>query len=90
MQSKPIPRRMCVGCRLMRPKKEMLRIVRLSNGDVVADSTGKVSGRGAYICPTEACFEKARRIRGMERALDTEISEEVFETLRKGIQTSDA
>ncbi|MBQ9833250.1 MAG: YlxR family protein [Clostridia bacterium] len=89
MPPKKIPMRMCVGCREMHPKKELLRIVRTSDGKTVADSTGKVSGRGAYICPKKECFDKARKIRGIERALEVDISDEVFESLREGIDESD-
>lgn len=87
MSPKKIPMRMCVGCREMHPKKELLRIVRTVDGKTVADPTSKVSGRGAYICPNQECFLKARKIRGIERALEVEISDEVFESLRKGIES---
>ncbi len=90
MSPKKIPMRMCVGCREMHPKKELLRIVRTADGKTVADTTLKVSGRGAYICPNKECFDRARKIRGIERALEVEISDEVFEILRKGIGESDA
>lgn len=89
MPPKKVPMRMCVGCREMRPKKELMRIVRTADNKTVADPTSKMSGRGAYICPNKECFDKARKIRGIERALEVEISDEVFESLRKGIDESD-
>ena len=70
MPGKKIPMRMCVGCREMRPKKELLRIVRTPEEEIRVDKTGKASGRGAYICPKAECLEKAQKIRALERALE--------------------
>ncbi|MGN0792280.1 MAG: RNase P modulator RnpM [Christensenellales bacterium] len=80
--AKKVPMRMCVGCREMKPKKELLRIVRSPEGEVSVDRTGKASGRGAYICPSEECLNKAEKIRALERALEHSVSKEVFEKLR--------
>ncbi len=84
-----IPMRMCVACREMKPKKEMVRIVRCAAVDegegarVTLDKTGKANGRGAYICADAACLEKAQKIKALERALDCRISPEVYEALRE-------
>ena len=82
MPTKRIPMRMCVGCREMKPKKELLRIVRTPEVEVKLDRTGKVSGRGAYICDSVECLNRAEKIRALERALEHSVSREVFEGLR--------
>jgi predicted RNA-binding protein YlxR (DUF448 family) len=74
--------RMCVSCREMQPKKELVRIVRMPEGAVVLDSTGRANGRGAYLCKKSACLEKAIKSRALERALETKIESETHETLR--------
>ena len=82
---KKVPMRMCVACREMRPKKELIRVVRTPEGEIVADETGRKNGRGAYLCRTEACFNKAMKIRALERALEQPLSEETAEYLRQVI-----
>lgn len=78
---KKIPQRQCVGCREMKEKRALLRIVKTPEGEILADSTGKKSGRGAYVCPQQECLKKARKSRALERALDTAIPAEVYEAL---------
>ncbi|MBR0081188.1 MAG: YlxR family protein [Clostridia bacterium] len=78
--------RMCVACRQMRPKTELLRIVRTEDGSAVADRTGKRNGRGAYLCPSRACFEKAVKSRALERALEIGIDPALRETLLQEIE----
>ena len=85
MTGKKIPMRMCVGCRQMRPKKELLRVVRTPENEIRLDRTGKASGRGAYVCPAEECLEKAQKIRALERALEHKVDPEVFERLKEEI-----
>ena len=65
---KKIPLRMCVGCREMRPKRELVRVVCSKDGQISVDLTGKAAGRGAYVCPTEECLKKAVKTRALERA----------------------
>lgn len=77
MQSKKVPMRMCVGCRQMFPKKELLRVVRSTDGTVALDLTGKASGRGAYVCRRAKCFNKAVKSRALERALEQRVTEDV-------------
>ena len=78
---KKIPQRQCVGCREMKDKKALLRIVKTPEGEILLDSTGKKSGRGAYVCPDPECLKKARKSRALERAFDTAIPTEVYDAL---------
>lgn len=80
-----IPQRMCVGCQEMRGKKEMVRIVRTPTGEIVVDPTGKKSGRGAYVCPSTACLERAVKRKQIERALNSPVEPQVLEALRQKI-----
>ena len=77
--------RMCVGCREMKPKRELVRVVKPQEGDARVDLTGKSPGRGAYVCAQLACFRKARKTRGLERALECQLTPEVFDALEKQI-----
>ena len=83
MKQKKIPMRMCVGCREMKPKKELIRVVRPPEGRVMLDRTGKAAGRGAYVCPSSACLEKARKAKTLERTLEAQIEPAVYEQLAK-------
>jgi len=87
MPAKPrkIPMRMCVGCREMKPKQSLLRVVKPQEGDAHIDRTGKAPGRGAYVCDNIECLKKAEKIRALDRALDTRIEEGVFRALEKQI-----
>ncbi len=78
---KKIPLRMCVGCQEMKPKKELIRVVRTSQESVEIDPTGKRSGRGAYLCPQEECLKKAVKARRLEKALQRPIAQEIIDTL---------
>ena len=81
MKPKKIPMRMCVGCREMKEKRDLIRVVRTPEGEVALDATGKKSGRGAYVCPDPACLKKARTSRALERAFSLEIPGEVYDAL---------
>ncbi len=81
--NKKIPLRQCVGCREMKNKKEMIRVIRTSDGSFLLDSTGKKNGRGAYLCPNPDCLAKARKNRGLERSFGQAIPPEVYESLEK-------
>ena len=85
---KQIPMRMCVACRQMFPKNTLLRIVRLEDGSVVVDRTGKRNGRGAYLCATKTCFDKAIKIRALDRALNISLSEEMKAELAKELENA--
>lgn len=83
MPAKPrkIPQRQCVGCRTMKEKRELIRVVKTPEGEIVLDVTGKKSGRGAYVCPDMQCLKKARKSRALERAFELSIPEEVYDAL---------
>ena len=77
--------RMCVACREMKPKKVLIRVVRTPEGEIVADETGRKNGRGAYLCRSEACLNKALKIRALDRALEQPLSEAAVDALRQVI-----
>ena len=85
MKVKKIPLRMCTGCMEMKPKKELIRVVRSQDGEVSMDLTGKKSGRGAYICKDIECLEKAFKTKRLSRNLDVAIDEEIYNRLREEI-----
>lgn len=86
MKPKKIPMRMCVGCREMKPKRELLRVVRSPEGEISFDLTGRKPGRGAYVCRSEACFNRAVKQKQLERAFSAPIDEGVRESLEKQIR----
>ena len=75
--------RQCTGCQEMKSKKEMLRILKTAEGEVVLDTTGRKNGRGAYICWSGECLKKARKNRSLERSLKMAIPSEVYDSLEK-------
>ena len=83
---KKIPQRQCVGCRTMKDKKALVRIVKTPEGEICVDATGKKSGRGAYICPDAQCLQKARKSRALERAFETAIGEDIYAALQAQIE----
>ena len=85
MKQKKVPVRMCVACRQGKPKKEMIRIVRNKEGSVGVDLTGKAQGRGAYLCPSVQCLEKAIKSRALQRALECELTEEMASEIKRVI-----
>ncbi len=85
MKQKKIPMRMCVSCRQSKPKKELIRIVKNKEGEVRVDTTGKMNGRGAYICADAACLEKAYKNKLLSRILETDFNEEMFEEANRVI-----
>ena len=78
---KKIPMRQCVGCREMKPKKELIRVVRSPEGAVSLDFRGKLPGRGAYVCPDPACLAKARKTKALERAFSAPLPDQVWQGL---------
>ncbi|MCL2747235.1 MAG: YlxR family protein [Oscillospiraceae bacterium] len=84
--AKKPPMRMCVGCRVMKPKREIMRVVRSPQGEVALDFVGKMPGRGAYVCRDSACFARAKKVNALERALGHAIPDEVFDALSSQIQ----
>ena len=86
---KKIPMRQCLGCREMKPKRELIRVVRSPEGEISLDFRGKASGRGAYVCPDPQCLKKAIRARALERALSTSIPPEILERLKAEMESGD-
>ena len=81
--NKKIPMRQCVGCGEMKSKKEMMRILKTAEDEIVLDVTGKKNGRGAYLCKSEECLKKARKNRGIERSFKKSIPAEVYDNLER-------
>ena len=86
---KKIPMRQCLGCREMKPKKELIRVVRSPEGDISIDSKGKKSGRGAYVCRDENCLKKAVKTKALDRAFGVAVPEEIFATLKNQMEVED-
>lgn len=86
MTARKIPLRKCMGCMESKPKKELVRVVRSAEGEVSVDATGKKNGRGAYLCPSVTCLQKARKARRLERALECTITDEVYTALESEIE----
>lgn len=84
-KTRKAPERMCVGCKTMKNKKELIRVVRSPEGNYDVDATGKKNGRGAYLCPCQECFEAAVKNKGFERSFKEKIAPEVVERLRTGL-----
>ena len=85
-QTKKIPMRKCVGCQEMKSKKEMIRVIRTSEGEFLLDATGRKNGRGAYLCPNSDCLAKAVKNKGLERSFKQAIPKEVYEALEKEME----
>ncbi len=83
---KKIPMRQCVGCREMKPKKELVRVVRSPQGEISMDLRGKAPGRGAYVCRSLECLRRARKSRALERGFDTAIPQEVYDRLEQELE----
>ena len=88
-KAKKIPQRQCVGCRVMKDKKSLLRVVRSPEGEISLDFRGKKPGRGAYVCQDPACLRKARKSRALERALETAIPAEVYDAMEAELRGAD-
>ena len=90
MAEKKIPMRKCTGCGEMKSKKELIRVLKTADsGEILLDTTGRKNGRGAYLCNSLECFQKARKTRGLERSLQMKIPDEIYETLEKELITSE-
>ena len=86
MKQKKIPERLCLGCNVSKPKQELIRVVKTKEGEIFLDKSGKLNGRGAYICNNPACLEKAIKAKRLSRSLSTEIPTEIYEALRQAIE----
>ena len=83
MSVKKIPLRQCIGCGEMKNKREMIRILKTAEGEIVLDATGRKNGRGPYLCPSMDCFLKAKKSRGLDRSFKMAVPAEVYERLEK-------
>ena len=83
--TRKMPQRKCVGCQEMKNKKELIRVIRTAEGEFLLDATGKKNGRGAYLCPSRECFQKAVKSRGLERSFKQAIPKEVYDALEKAV-----
>ncbi len=81
--AKKIPLRQCTGCREQKPKNELIRVIKTPDNGICLDRTGRMNGRGAYICLSKECLDKAIKSKGLERALKCDIPDEVYKTLSK-------
>lgn len=89
MQQKRVPMRMCLGCSEMKPKKELVRIVRSPEGNVSVDAVGKASGRGAYICKNVDCLTKAVKSKRLEKSFGHAVAEEIIASLKEALTNAD-
>ena len=88
MQRK-IPMCQCVGCREMKPKKELIRVVKSPDGAISLDFRGKAPGRGAYLCPDAACLKRAIKAKALERAFEQAIPQEIYDSLLQKMEEGD-
>ena len=86
MSMKKVPLRQCIGCQEMKSKKEMIRVIKTAEDEIMLDATGRKNGRGAYLCPSMECLKKAVKGKGLERYFHMAIPKEVYETLEKEME----
>ena len=86
IKKKKIPMRRCVGCREMKEKRELLRIVKDNEGKIFVDPTGKKNGRGAYVCKSTSCFAQARKAKSLSHEFGCEIPEEVYDEITRQLE----
>ena len=86
MSMKKVPLRQCIGCQEMKSKKEMKRVIKTAEDEIMLDATGRKNGRGAYLCPSMECLKKAVKGKGLERSFKMAIPKEVYETLEKEME----
>ncbi len=86
MSMKKVPLRQCIGCQEMKSRKEMIRVIKTAEDEIMLDATGRKNGRGAYLCPSMECLKKAVKGKGLERSFKMAIPKEVYETLEKEME----
>ncbi len=89
MQMRKVPMRMCTGCGQMKPKRELVRVVKIQDGEIALDLTGKKAGRGAYVCRDIECLQKARKARRLEKAFSCRIPDEVYDRMEEELQSGE-
>ena len=87
---KKTPMRQCIGCGEMKEKRELIRVLKTPEGEILIDATGRKNGRGAYLCRSAACLEKAIKTKGLERSFQMPIGQEVYESLKKEMEKLEA
>ena len=86
MSMKKVPLRQCIGCGEMKSKKEMIRVIKTADEEILLDATGRKNGRGAYLCPSMECMKKAVKSKGLERSFKMAIPKEVYDALEKELE----
>lgn len=86
VRKRKIPQRLCLGCRTLKDKRELLRVVRTPLGEIELDLSGKKAGRGAYICPNPDCWQKALKSKGFEKSLRTSIPADIMQLLKEKLE----
>ena len=89
MTTKKIPMRMCIGCREMKPKRELIRIVKTPEGEIKLDKTGKLNGRGAYVCPNADCFKRVTKQNALDHTFSMKIEPLIYEKLEAELKNED-
>ncbi len=89
MQNKKVPLRKCTGCGEMKPKKELVRVVKTPEGKISLDPTGKMNGRGAYLCKDPQCLRKAQKSKRIEKALSCTVPDEIYNKLEQELISSE-
>lgn len=89
MGTRKIPMRQCIGCREMKSKKEMIRVIKTPEDEIMIDATGRKNGRGAYICPSRDCLARAIKSKGLERSFKMSIPTDVYDQLTKEMEEID-
>lgn len=86
MATKKIPMRMCIGCREMKPKRELIRVVKTSEGEIKLDTTGKLNGRGAYVCGSLECLKKVRKQNALSHAFSMKVESHIYDCLEAQLE----
>lgn len=89
MQGRKKPERQCIGCRESKGKKDLIRVVKTPEGDILFDRTGRKNGRGAYICDSEECLKKARRVNALSRSFKMNVPDEIYDELERQLKYDD-
>lgn len=89
MTTKKIPMRMCIGCREMKPKRELIRIVKTPEGEIKLDLTGKLNGRGAYVCRSVDCLNKIRKSNGLSHTFGMKVEAEIYDRLQRELESNE-
>ena len=90
MSMKKVPLRQCIGCQEMKSKKEMIRVIKTAEDEIMLDATGRKNGRGAYLCPSMECLKKAVKGKGLERSFKMPIEKSVYDKLAKELENIEA